>query len=146
MGVILSILAGLAIVGLLQLFNPGKKAVPNDICDPENETGEGGYILDLYGAPERLEGDGVLKALLSAFRDLERQRAAGFRNWISACIERAQRGYEIPPDVALCALKMTRDEISGPRFVKDGFPTIYYDLSALNDAIVAVEKEMGEGA
>ena len=88
----------------------------------------------------------MLKALLSAFRDLKRQRAAGFRNWIPACIEQAQRGYEIPPDVALMALRMTRNELSGPRYEKEGEPSVYYDLTGLDNAIAAVEKEMGEGA
>lgn len=148
MHIILSIFAGLVIVALLQLFNPGGKSKSkdiSDICDSENEKADGGYILDMYCAPERLEGDGVLKALLAAFRDLKRQRAAGFRNWISACIEQAQRGYDIPPDVALTALRMTRAEISGPRYEKEGEPSIYYDLDGLDKAIAAVEKEMGEG-
>ena len=151
MSIILSIFAGLIIVALLQIINPGRKSDVNDIYendDPEieKEKGGGGYILDLYGMPERIEGDGVLKALLSAFRDLEKQRAAGFRNWISACIEMEQKGFDVPPEVALTALRLTRDEISGPRFVREGFPTVYYDLSALDAAIVSVEKEMGEGA
>ncbi len=139
MSIILSIFAGLIIVALLQIIQPGSKSRAKDICDdydPENEKekGGGGYILDLYGMPERIEGDGVLKALLSAFRDLEKQRAAGFRNWIPACIEQAQRGYEIPPEVALTALRMTRDELTGSRFNLDG----------LNEAIVSLETQMGE--
>lgn len=151
MHIILSIFAGLIIVGILQLFNPGSKSKSKsneirDICEPENDNGYGGYILDMYCAPERLEGDGVLKALLSAYRDLKRQRAAGVGNWIPACIERAQRGYEIPADVALMALRKTRDEMSGPRYEKEGEPSVYYDLDALNKAIVAVENEMGAGA
>ena len=149
MSIILSIFAGLIIVALLQIINPGKKSHANDICEtyePENEKGGGGYILDIYGAPEQIEGDGVFNALLSAFRDLKKQRAGVHRGWIAACIEQAQRGYEIPPEVALCALKKTREEISAPRFEKEGYPTIYYDLTALDAAIVAVEKEMGEGA
>ena len=146
MSIILSVFAGLVIVALLRLFNPGAKSKQDDICEPEKEKGEGGYLLEIYCAPERVEGDGVLKALLSAFRDLKRQRAAGFRNWIPACIEQAQRGYEIPPDVALMALRKTRDEMSAPRYEKEGQPSVYYDLTGLDNAIAAVEKEMGEGA
>lgn len=148
MSIILSVFAGLVIVALLQLFGPGKKSKQNDIYEPEpeNEKGEGGYILDMYCAPERLEGDGVLKALLSAYRDLRKQRAGGVRGWIPACIEQAQRGYEIPPEVALMALRKTRDEMSAPRYEKEGEPSVYYDLTGLDNAIAAVEKEMGEGA
>ena len=146
MSIILSVFAGLVIVALLQIINPGAKSKQNDICEPENEKGEGGYILDMYCTPERLEGDVVLKALLSAYRDLRKQRAGGVRGWIPACIEQAQRGYEIPPEVALMALRKTRDEMSAPRYEKEGEPSVYYDLNGLDKAIAAVEKEMGEGA
>lgn len=146
MHIILSIFAGLVIVALLQIINPGAKSKQNDICEPENEKGEGGYILDMYCTPERLEGDGVLKALLSAYRDLRKQRVGGVRGWIPACIEHAQRGYEIPPEVALMALRKTRDEMSAPRYEKEGEPSVYYKLDGLDKAIAAVEKEMGEGA
>jgi hypothetical protein len=44
------------------------------------------------------------------------------------------------------ALRMTRNELSGPRYEKEGEPSVYYKLDELDKAIAAVEKEMGEGA
>ena len=103
-----------------------------------------GYILDGYEVPEGYAGDGLCAILLSAFRSLEKQHAGRYRNWLSSCIDRLQKGLDVPPEIALRALYMTRDELSGPRFEKEGYPTIFFNLDGLNEAIVTLEEQMGE--
>jgi len=98
----------------------------------------------MYGCriPTETEWDGVLGVLLSAHRSLRRQRAARYRSWISSCIERLQMGEEVSVETALQALYRTKGELSEPRYVKDGEPTIYFNLDGLNDAIVTLEKQL----
>lgn len=102
---------------------------------PENE--DRGVSLAGYMPPERLNGAGVYGILLAAFRSLSNQRASGFRNWISTCIEKLQRGEEVKPETALLALRWTRDELSGMNGRR-------YDLKELGRAILALEVETGE--
>ncbi len=108
---------------------------------PENE-GRAGYLLAGYDLPEREEGAGVYGILLGAFRSLQEQKAARYRGWISACIEMCQKGYSVPVDVALLALRRTLNELEGPRYEKEGEPTIYFNLDGLTRAIAELEREI----
>lgn len=104
-------------------------------AEKETKTEEAvAYPLDGYEVKGRYGVGGVCAILRSALRSLEKQHAAGYRNWISCCVERSRKGMEVPPEVALRALYMTRDELTGGRF----------DLEGLNEAIAALE-ETGEG-
>lgn len=100
----------------------------------DNRQKRTGIVLDRYSPPKQLKGTGQYGILLSAFRSLEKQHAAGYRSWISSCIERMQKGLDVPPEIALRALYMTREELNGRR----------YNLDGLNEAIVTLETQMGE--
>lgn len=126
-----------ALVGLVSGIADGiakgrRDAVPEPEIESENERGRG-YLLDGYKLPERDEGAGVYGVLLAVFRSLQSQRAAGFRAWIPACIEKMQMGEDVPTDVALLALERTREELAGGRF----------SLASLDDAILKLKE--GEG-
>ena len=82
-----------------------------------------------------LDADGVLFSLVSVLRSLERQRAGGYRSWLSSCIERLHNGYDVPPEVALQALYFTRSELAGSRF----------DLRELDARIADFEEKLGVG-
>lgn len=111
------------------------KTETTTVAEPEPKGN--GYLLEGYGPPERNDGAGVCSILLSVYRSLKKQKAAGFRNWISSCIERIQKGYDVPPEIALLALKKTRDEL----LLKNGRRL---DLNELGRAILALEVETGE--
>ena len=86
----------------------------------------------------------VFDILLRARKSLKEQNAVGFQCWIASCIDKVKEGVEVPPEVALEAIRRTRDELSAPRYVKEGEPTIYFNLDGLNEAIVLLEEHMGE--
>ena len=126
-------LVGGAIAGVLAAIGENKDNRQSSAEQTGNQPG-GGYLLEGYQAPEREEGEGLLRVMLSALRSLDKQRAAGFRCWIPACVERLQMGLYVPERVALQALYMTRDELAGSRF----------DLGGVNAAIVTLENNLGE--
>ena len=97
----------LGIMGIIRKRIKARKTTGNG---PETDTGDddgNGLILD---------DDGVLNDLVSVLRSLEKQRASGYRSWLSSCIERLQHGNEVPPEVALQAMYFTRRELAGGRF------------------------------
>lgn len=85
-------------------------------------------------AKRREEGWAVRQALTDAYKSLTNQRAAGFRCWIPACIERVGRGEEVPAAVALMAIRWTLNELAGSRF----------DLSVLEAAAASLESKTGD--
>ena len=84
---------------------------------------------------EKERGEGALSALRRAYTALKKQRAAGYGPWIACCIERAENGGDLPAEVAVAALRRTRDELAWSRF----------DISGVEAAIRAIEEETGEG-
>ena len=86
-------------------------------------------------AKRREEGWAVRQALTDAYKSLTNQRAAGFRCWIPACIERVGRGEDVPAAVALMAIRWTLNELAGSRF----------DLSVLEAAAASLEAKTGDG-
>lgn len=86
-------------------------------------------------AKRREEGWAVRQALTDAYKSLTNQRAAGFRCWIPACIERVGRGEDVPAAVALMAIRWTLNELAGSRF----------DLSVLETAAASLEAKTGDG-
>lgn len=84
---------------------------------------------------EKERGLVAFSALRNAYADLKRQRAAGYGPWIACCIERAGNGGDLPAEVAVAALRRTRDELAWSRF----------DISGIEAAIRAIEEETGEG-
>lgn len=84
---------------------------------------------------EKERGEGALSALRRAYTALKKQRAAGYGPWIACCIERAENGGDLPAEVAVAALRRTRDELAWSRF----------DISGIEAAIRAIEEETGEG-
>ena len=59
-------------------------------------------------------------ALKSAWRFLQGQRVGGYGPWLSCCIERINRGQEVPAAVAVTALRKTLSEIE-PYAVRDEY-------------------------
>lgn len=124
-------LIGGGIAGIMATMARGGAEKEKEGGIPENEKGAG-YLLDRYDRPEKEEGEGVLSALLSSYRSLRDQKAAGFGPWLSTCIRKIQSGVYVPANVALLALRWTRDELAGRR----------YDLAGLDEAIAALEREI----
>ena len=124
MGAILSILAGLAIVGLLKLINPGHNV---------RQNAENADLSDFYGPDE----DRVHEILKAVYIDLKRQRAGTHGPWIAALLDggpemyftgdidrwgrgRAEREWRrVEPAVALTAIRFTMDELAGGRYNLD---------------------------
>jgi len=101
------------------------------------EDGREGISLSEFERPDPIMGVGVYGILLSIYRSLRKQGAAGYGCWISACIKRMQDGEDVPPETALIALRWTRDEL---RFLNGR----RYDLNELGRGILALEVETGE--
>lgn len=64
----------------------------------------------------------AVEALKRAEMSLRKQRGAGYGPWMSACLERAQKGLPVDPSVALTAVRWTLRELeSAPvSYDKDG--------------------------
>ena len=102
---------------MVQVWNKGRES---------RETGEN---VPVIVENESDEGE-VLEIVKRAYFGLKKQRAAGFGPWLS-CLIAKQDGDRA---LALTALRMTRDELTGSRF----------DLSGLDRAIVSLETEAWE--
>ena len=88
-----------------------------DVCEVEHEC----------------DDETVRQTIIRAYRSLEKQKAAGYGPWLSACLSRR----DTPPGVALEALRRVQSELRG-------FSGRRYDLKELGRAILALEVEMGE--
>ena len=132
---LLLILAGLAIVALLNLVNPGS-ARDNDRNDD-------------YNCPDYNRVHEIIKA---AFLDLKKQRATGFGPWLSALLDGGPGFYftgsvnengrclaerewrRVGPDVALTAVRFTLQELAGGRFNLDGLRRAEAELEKMTGA------------
>ncbi len=71
----------------------------------------------------------AVEVLKRAEMSLRKQRGAGYGPWMSACLERAQKGLPVDPSVALTAVRWTIRELEWSRF----------DLTALEAAAGELE-------
>lgn len=116
-----------ALVGIVQVA--AIIALMVHVWNKGRESRETGENVPVIVENESDEGE-VLEIVKRAYFGLKKQRAAGFGPWLS-CLIAKQDGDRA---LALTALRMTRDELTGSRF----------DLSGLDRAIVSLETEAGE--
>ena len=81
-------------------------------------------------------------ALKSAWRSLQGQRVGGYGPWLSCCIERINRGQEVPAAVAVTALRKTLSEIE-PYAVREGYDKAHRVVCL--DALYSAIRELEQG-
>lgn len=123
----------IAIVAVIVVLGP---AVLSTILKEQSETNEKKKRMEeierisAINTEYEKRSSSVLAIVRDAYFSLTRQKAAGYGPWLSACLSRP----EIPPGVALEALRRVRSELTGRRFNLDG----------VNMAIVTLEEMTGE--
>jgi len=134
--ILIGALAGVsvAVLGAYAVRSGDKEERAREVL--EMEEGEAAIAEALR---EIEDGAAVRSALRSAWDSLRAQNAAGYSCWLSSCISRINDGEPVPREVALLALRYTRKEMAGPRFEKEGYPTVYFNLSGLDAAIASLE-------
>ena len=113
-----------ALVGLMQVV--AILALMAHVWNKGREAPETGEDTPVIVENESDEGE-VLEIVSRAYFGLKKQRAAGFGPWLSSLIERRDGNRKI----ALTALRMTRDELTGRRFNLDGLDKAIADIVAL---------------
>ena len=86
-------------------------------------------------AEKETEGEMYRKIVWTAYLGLKSQHAVGYGPWLASLIGRiGETPRAVTREIAIQALRMTRDELAGSRF----------NLSGLDSAILSLE-EMGAG-